>query len=147
MNPYVIAAFAIVAAPTLLPAQDSAKHPAYLHALESLRYARGQVASRGGDTLMKWDEKLVVHEIDEAMREIKIAAFDDGKNLDQHPSVDVKLAYRGRLHRALELLAQANKDCHHEEANGTVRGLQKRAILHIEAAIRFTREGIALARR
>ena len=96
---------------------------------------------------MKWDERTAIKEVDAAIHEIKEAAIDDGKNLQDHPPVDAKADYAGRLHRALELLRKAEKDCHEEEDNNFARGLQKRALQHIKEAIRFTEEGIANARR
>jgi hypothetical protein len=94
---------------------------------------------------VKWDEQTAVREIDAAIREIKEAAIDDGKNLEDHPPVDLKADYAGRLHRALELLRKAEKDCSEEEDNNFARGLKKRAQEHIRAAIHFTEQGIANA--
>jgi len=74
--------------------------------------------------------------------EIKRASIDDGKNLADHPPIDARLDYRGRLHRALELLHKAHKDVKQEEDNDFARGLQHRSLLHIDAAIKFTEQGI-----
>ena len=133
--------------PVAARADQPDKHPAYLHALTDLRHARAQVERRGGDPEMKWDEKVVIHEIDEAIREIKAAAIDDGKSLQDHPPVDGKVDFPGRLHRALELLHKADKDCHEEEDNIYAKGLQKRATQHIGEAIRFTEQGLANSKR
>src|SRR5208283_5526531 len=78
-----------------------------------------------------------------AIGEIKKAAIDDGKNLNNHPTVDVKMDHKGRLHRALELLRKAEKDCQEEEDNNFANGLQKRALRHIRQAIAFTKQGIS----
>lgn len=134
-------------APTAARADQPGRHPAYLHALTDLRHARAHLERRGGDAEMKWDERTAIKEIDAAIREIKEASIDDGKNLQDHPPVDMKADYKGRLHRALELLHKAEKDCREEEDNNFARGLQRRAIQHIKEAIRFTEEGIANARR
>lgn len=127
-------------------ADQPGHHPAYLHALTDLRHARAHLEKRGGDAEVKWDEHTAIREIDAAIREIKEASIDDGKNLEDHPPVDAKADYVGRLHRALELLRKAKADCKEEEDNNFARGLQKRAVHHIEEAIRFTEEGIANAR-
>ena len=63
------------------------KHPAFLHALSDLRYARANLEKKGGDSQMKWDESTAVGAIDRAIADIKQAAIDDGKNLDDHPPV------------------------------------------------------------
>ena len=93
----------------------------------------------GGAAQVKWDEKT-------AIREIKEASIDDGMNLNDHPLVDAKMDYTGRLHRALELLHKADKDCHEEEDNSFAKVLQKRALHHIHEAIRFTEQGISNAK-
>src|SRR5450432_3062803 len=87
-------------APAIAHADQPGKHPAYLHALEDLRAARANL-ERPASVQVKWDEKAAIHEIDEAIREIKEAAIDDGKNLADHPVIDVKLEWKGRLHGAL----------------------------------------------
>jgi hypothetical protein len=81
---------------TPVPPRD---HPAYLHALTDLRHARAHLQRPDGGELRE-QEKKAIHEIDEAIKEIKKASIDDGKDLDDHPPVDVKLDWRGRLHRA-----------------------------------------------
>lgn len=151
MNRHTLnAAFAcmvLAIAPAVARADQPGKHPAYLHALEDLRHARANIERRGGDAEMKWDESKAIAEVDAAIREIKQAAIDDGKDLKDHPPVDAKMEYKGRLHRALDLLHKAYKDCHEEEDNNFAQGLQKRAIHHINEAVRFVSEGIANARK
>ncbi len=142
-----LACLVLAVAPAPARADQPGHHPAYLHALTDLRHARAHLERRGGDAEVKWDEHTAIKEIDAAIREIKEASIDDGKNLQDHPPVDLKADYKGRLHRALELLHKAEKDCHEEEDNNFARGLQKRAIQHIKEAIRFTEEGIANAHR
>lgn len=140
-----LACLVFAVAPLAVQADQPGKHPAYLHALQDLRHARANLERRGGDAEMKWDEKTAIREIDEAIREIKSASIDDGKNLADHPPVDAKMDYAGRLHKANELLHKADKDCHEEEDNNFARDMQKRAIHHIGEAIRFTEQGIANA--
>ena len=142
-----LACLVLAVAPLALRADQPGHHPAYLHALTDLRHARAHLERRGGDPEVKWDEHTAIREIDAAIREIKEASIDDGKNLQDHPPVDAKADYAGRLHRALELLHKAEKDCSEEEDNNFARGLKKRAQEHIREAIRFTEEGIANARR
>ncbi len=121
------------------------QHPAYLHALSDLRFARANLERRGGDPDMKWDEKTAIAAIDRAIADIKQAAIDDGKNLDDHPPVDAKLKRSGRLHKALETLEKCRKDVHEKEDNSYAQGLRDRAVADIDGAISATKEGIANA--
>jgi hypothetical protein len=118
-------------------------HPAYLHALTDLRHARAHLERPDGGELRE-QEKKAIHEIDEAINEIKKAAIDDGKNLNDHPPVDRQMDWSGRLHRALELVNKAHQDVSQEEDNGFAQGLQARAILHIDKAHHHIEEAIAV---
>jgi hypothetical protein len=120
-------------------------HPAYLHALTDLRNARANLERKGGDRTMKWDEHDAIVEIDRAIQDIKQAAIDDGKNLEDHPPLDAKEPRAGRLHKALAALHAAKEDVSKEEDNAYANGLRKRAIHDIEEAVRFTELGIRAA--
>jgi hypothetical protein len=122
-------------------------HPAYLHALTDLRNARFNLARRGGDPNMKWDEHVAIDAIDRAINEIKRAAIDDGKSLDDHPPVDAHEPRAGRLHKALAALRAAHNDVDREEDNAFASGLKARAVHHIDEAISLTERGIAAAER
>jgi hypothetical protein len=106
------------------------KHPYYLHALSDLRTARAHLQHPDGGALR--------------MEEIKKAALDDGKNIDDHVPVDKKLDYSGRLHRARELLDKAHSDVAREEDDPATRGLQARVIEHIDKAHHHVDETIAI---
>jgi len=114
------------------------KHPYYLHALTDLRTARWMVQHRPGDAGVSSHEDVAITEIDAAIREIKHAAIDDGKNIEDHPSVDVPSNRPGRLHKALELLHKVHSDVAREEDDPMTRGLRDRAVGHIDAAIHAT---------
>jgi tetratricopeptide (TPR) repeat protein len=118
-----------------------ADHPAYLHALTDLRDARAQLQRPDGGELRD-QEKKAIHEIDEAINEIKKASIDDGKNLNDHPAVDAHLDWRGRLHKSLELVNKAHNDVAREEDNAFAQGLQQRALEHIDKAHRHIEEAI-----
>src|SRR5277367_4542778 len=135
----------LLAVPAVLSANPAPprEHPAYLHALTDLRHARAHLERQGGGEL-KDQEKKAIHEIDEAINEIKKAAIDDGKNLNDHPPVDRQMDWSGRLHRALELVNKAHQDVSQEEDNGFAQGLQARAILHIDKAHHHIEEAIAV---
>lgn len=119
------------------------KHPAYLHALSDLRYARGLLERPNGGELRE-QEKEAIHKIDDAIAEIKRASIDDGKNIAEHESVDPHLPWAGRLHKAQELLDDARRDCRKEEDNPETRGLQMRVLRHIDEAHRHVSEAIAI---
>jgi hypothetical protein len=117
-------------------------HPAYLHALTDLRHARAHLA-KPARPQVAWDEGVAIKAVDDAIREIKEAAIDDGKPLHDHPPVDVGLDHAARLHRAIELLRKAKKDIEEQESNDFAHGLRARAVGHIDRAIHFTEQGIA----
>jgi hypothetical protein len=120
-------------------------HPAYLHALADLRNARANLQHGEGDPQVHWDERHAVETIEAAVREINEAAIRDGKNLEDHPPVDVREPRAGRLHRAQAALRAAREDVSKEEDNAFANGLRVRAIHHIDEALAFTEQGIAEA--
>jgi tetratricopeptide (TPR) repeat protein len=135
--------FACVLALVCGNAEAQGKHPAYLHALGDLRHARAHLQRPDGGALRE-EEKEAIHQIDEAINEIKRASIDDGKDLDDHPPVDAGMDRTGRLHRAKELLEKARQDISHEEDNGFAQGLQQRAFGHIDRAIHEVNEAIRI---
>jgi len=111
------------------------KHPYYLHALSDLRTARWFLYHQPGDRKVYAGEDVGIQEIDKAIGEIKKAGIDDGKDLNDHPNVDVK-EHGSRLLRSIETLKKAKSDIDKEEDNPEVRELRHRANDHIERAIR-----------
>jgi hypothetical protein len=120
-------------------------HPHYLAALSDLRNARANLEKKGGDRAMKWDEREAIGAIDRAIKNIKEAAIDDGRNLADHPPIDAKEPRNGRLHKALDALRAARADIDREEDNAFARGLRGRASHDIDEAIRFTEAGVQAA--
>ena len=96
---------------------------------------------------MKWDEKRAIREIDGAIKEIKDAAIDDGKNTEEHPAIDAALVWGDRLHKSLELVETARRDLNEEEDNAFARGLKARAIGKVDKAANAIKEGIEEASR
>jgi hypothetical protein len=123
-------------------AAQPSKHPAYLHALSDLRTARWMLEHRPGDAAVSAHESEAIGEIDRAIAEIRRAAIDDGKNIHDHPSADVPNDYRGRLHKAAELLRKVRADTAREEDNPAARGLKNRALGHVDAALHATEGAI-----
>jgi hypothetical protein len=118
-------------------ADEPGRHPAYLHALTDLRHARAHLENLAPTHHMDREEQHAIAEIDRAIGEIKRAAIDDGKNLNDHPPVDAGMDRPGRYHRALELLDKAHNDIAREEDDPSVRGLRNRALQHIDEAHRI----------
>lgn len=128
----------IAGAAALLPmgaqAQVPGPHPAYLHALSDLRMARAYLHDGWAWEPVRRDDNHAIGEIDAAIREIKHAAIDDGKNIDDHPAIDAHLGPRDRFARANELLNRAHHDLDHAEDVPEARGLRDRALIHIDEA-------------
>jgi hypothetical protein len=121
--------------PRVVVVQEPSRHPAYLHALSDLRAARWLIEHRPGDWAQTADESESVRHIDAAINDIKKAALDDGKNINDHPPLDEHPDHRGRIHEALKYLRKARADIAREEDNAFANGLRDRAIGHIDAAI------------
>lgn len=140
----VIVFFLAVCA-SLTFADDPGRHPAYLHALTDLRHARAHLAHETDSGRMDREEEHAIAEIDKAIDEIKRAAIDDGKNLNDHPPVDARMDRAGRYHRTLELLDRARHDIDEKEDDGFAHGLRHRALEHIDEAHHIVERLIAQA--
>lgn len=124
-----------------LPVYAQGRHPAYIHALSDLRYARA-LLQRPDSGALHHEEKDAVHEIDKAIDEIKKASIDDGKDLNDHPPVDANLNWGGRLRQALTLIDKARQNVSREEDDPHAQGLQQRALDHIDKARVHVKEAI-----
>jgi hypothetical protein len=109
-------------------------HPAYLHALSDLRAARHYLNDGWAWGPVKHDDKEAIREIDAAIGEIKRAAIDDGKGLNDPFPIDTSLSPRNRFHKANELLWKVHNDLSRAEDVPESRGLRDRAILHVDHA-------------
>ena len=112
-------------------AQVPGPHPAYLHALSDLRMARAYLSEGWQWEPVRHDDDHAVAEIDAAIREIKHAAIDDGKQLGDHPPIDVHLGWQDRFARAKELLRKTYHDLDQAEDVPEARGLRNRALQHV----------------
>ncbi|HEY4241105.1 MAG TPA: hypothetical protein VGM88_14885 [Kofleriaceae bacterium] len=129
------------APPPVPPPAATTAHPAYLHAMSDLRFARA-LLERPARPDVKWDENRAVSEIDGALREIREAAIDDGKPVNEHPPIDGSWGHRDRLRKAMELLHSAAADIDTREDDHFARGLRRRANGHIRAAEQAIREAV-----
>jgi hypothetical protein len=121
---------------------SNSEHPYYIHALADLRGARWMIEHRPGNWAQTNDEIEAVRHIDAAIGEIKKAAIDDGKDIDEHLAVDEPNEHNGRLHVSVDYLKKARQDISRDEDNQFARGLQARAYNHIDAAIASVRRAI-----
>jgi hypothetical protein len=119
------------------------RHPHYLHALSDLRDARAHL-ERPNRGELRQQEKEAIHQIDEAIGEIKRASIDDGKNIEDHAAVDPHMPWQGRLHKSRDLIDKAIADCSKEEDDPHTRGLQARILDHLHKAHNRVDEAIAI---
>jgi len=139
------ATFVVAVCATLTFADEPGAHPAYLHALTDLRHARAHLERMTPSDRMDREQERAIGEIDKAIAEIKHAAIDDGKNLNDHPPVDQHMDWGGRYHKTLELLDRAHHDIAEREDDGFAHGLRRRALEHIDEAHRIVDHLIAQA--
>jgi hypothetical protein len=109
-------------------------HPAYLHALSDLREARHYLNDGWAWEPVRKDDNAAIREIDAAIDEIKRAAIDDGKRIDEPFPIDSHLGPHDRFRKANELLAAAHNDLAKAEDVPQARGLRDRAIGHVDTA-------------
>ncbi|MFX8453457.1 hypothetical protein ABTL48_20900, partial [Acinetobacter baumannii] len=70
------------------------------------------------------DERGAVDELNIAIGEIKEAAREDWKPVDDHPPIDASMNQPGRLHEAMKVLNRAEQDLSQEEDNRDARSLR-----------------------
>jgi hypothetical protein len=112
-------------------------HPHYLHALSDLRHARGYLDKLAMNEHRDELESNAIAKIDAAIRTIKAASIDDGKNLNDHPPIDAHITRSDRYKKALELLDAAHHDVTMEEDTAKSQGLQGRVIADVDEAHRI----------
>ncbi len=117
------------------------RHPAELHALTDLRLARAYLNHRDEGNV-EYDDAQAIGSIDAAIGDARTAAYDDGKNLADHPAEDAGLSHRDRLHRSLSLLARANRDLSGPEADRYARGDLSAARAAVGRAYAFVQQAI-----
>jgi hypothetical protein len=134
---FAVIVFFLTACTALTFGDEPGKHPAYLHSLSDLRDARAHLDRITPSDKLDREEEHAIREIDAAIKEIKLAAIDDGKNLNDHPMIDTHLGHKGRYHKTLELLDKAHHDIAEKEDDQFAHGLRRRALEHIDEAHRI----------
>ncbi len=122
--------------PVMAPPPRPEVHPRYLSAIADLRYARAILWRPDWREVMR-DQRSAVEEIDRAIAEARRAAIDDGKNIDDHPPVDMRLGWDGRFRKAMELLDSAGRDLSLEEDNRNAAAWRGAARQNIQNARGF----------
>jgi hypothetical protein len=123
----------MLAPPPPIGASYGGAHPRYLRAISDLRYARALLYRSDWHDVMR-DQRHAVEEIDRAIDEAKRAAIEDGKNIDDHPPIDVRTGWEGRFHQAMDLLDSALRDLSSEEDNRDAGAWRSAARGHVQAA-------------
>jgi hypothetical protein len=128
---------------TMMPvsAPPPSIHPRYLSALSDLRYARALLWRDDFREVMR-DQRAAIEEIDHAIAEAKRAAIDDGKNIDDHPPVDVRIGWEGRFRKAMELLDHARGDLSFMETNMAAAPWRDAARANVERARGFVEKAM-----
>ena len=75
-----------------------------------------------------------IRQIDAAINDIKTAAIDDGKGVNDPFPIDRRLSPHDRFRKANELLLSAHNDLDRAEDVPQSRGLRNRALMHIDQA-------------
>jgi hypothetical protein len=126
---------ACVSVPAL--ADTPGRHPAYLHALSDLRYARA-LLDRPEEWHVARDQHAAIENIDKAIYELKNASWDDHKNPRDHPPIDAHWLRPRRISRAIEVLHRALHDIEKEEDNPAARAWRNNAIHYLRDSIAFS---------
>ena len=126
-----LAAFLLLA--LAMPAQ--AQHPAYLHALSNLRQARAllQTDTRPG---FREEKNRAMDEIDRAIQEVRRAVREEGRESRWTPPPATQGDPDRPLRSAMTLLDEAHGDVARGVDTSDYRGLQDRALRHIDEARR-----------
>lgn len=131
---YLLLALLVLSSCSVIVKKDVTEHPIYLHALSDLRMARAYLDKLTPNEQLNAYETTAIDEINGAIKEIKDAAIDDGKNLTDHEAIDVKLEKTDRYTKVLELLNKVYADINREEDNAFANELKKKALQHVAKA-------------
>jgi hypothetical protein len=132
------AASIVLFAPLARVADAQGRHPRYLKSRSDLRAAQFLLRVHEEPNVTR-NLKLADEEAEHAIHEIDQAAVLDGKDLNDHPPVDVRIPRVDRFRKIAELLRVARAGIDKEEDNPAARGWRDVAFRHIDAALDFLR--------
>lgn len=120
------------------------RHPGYLKAMSDLRTAYWLISHHEtDDPAVNEPARHALVDIRYAYQFLKDVAITDDRNIDDQPPPDaVRYDFRGRLHRASDLLQDAYDRVDREEDDPEARGLRNRALHNIDKAVRSTNQAI-----
>jgi len=116
--------------------------PHYQQALSDLRFARALLWREDFGNVMA-DQKMAIHEIDEAIREAARAAINDGRDPRYQPPVDVGWRPVDRLSHAMDALNSALRNLAFEEDNRASLGWRQNAIRDVNHAKQLVNQAIS----
>ena len=116
-----------------VPAQ--AQHPGYMHALSNLRQARALLETdhRSG---YREERDRALDEIDRAIQEVRAAVHEEGRSTKWMPPPATQGDPDRPMRSAMTLLDEAHGDVARGVDTADYRGLQDRALRHIDEARR-----------
>jgi hypothetical protein len=141
---FAISLVVALTVPVAAQAQWWERHQGYLHAMSDLRTAYWLIAHHEtNDPEVNQPERSALVDIRYAYQFLRDAAITDDKNIDDQPPSDaVAYDFRGRLHRASDLLQDAYDRVNREEDDPAAVGLRNRALHNIDKAVRSTNRAI-----
>jgi hypothetical protein len=124
-----------------------AGQPDFFRALADLRHARAYMENAPGNGAMHEEERQAIYEIDQAVNEIKRAGIDDGKDIHDHPPIDPRMDWPGRLERTRSVLDAAEHDvARGVAADRTLEKLRDHVMEHTSKARHHVNELVKMSR-
>jgi len=121
------------------------RHPHYLRAMSDVSEAFLLLKHARGDPPARPEELRAMTAIEYAFTTLKNASVVDNKDPDDIPPADhTQYDYRGRLHRALDLLHDAFDNVNLDEDDPDARFLKDRALKQIDLAAHATEDAIRI---
>jgi hypothetical protein len=108
-------------------------HPAYLHAMSDLRFARALLAVPEEYSTIPAQRRAIAH-IDHALGDLRHAAYADELPVYEPQPVDVSRPRIDRVREATRALDRARADIERFESNGFAAGWRDAARRDIDAA-------------
>ncbi|HEY4370339.1 MAG TPA: hypothetical protein VGN52_00225 [Burkholderiales bacterium] len=119
------------------------RHPAYMQAIADLKAAQWNLSHRAGDDAVSHDEKVALTEVDRAIDEARVAAYEDARDLEYTPPTDEIPNRAGRLQTAAALLQRAKVRLEQAEDNHEARQVLRRVEMHVDHGLHATELALA----